>query len=700
MRRGPWWLLARSPWGGPHPPAAAPSWVDRPIRWAQLTLVEDDPGKFDLAFWLDYFRRTRSDGVCRAPAAASPTTRPRSHSTTAAGALATATRSASWSRAAASSAWSSLARTDPHATYDDVHAAHPDWIAVDADGPAPALGLARDVGHLRPGSVQLRLHDRGSPGDHDALPASTGSSSTAGPAPACATASTAGRTSGPRPGHELPGTDDPQDPARRPYILWHQERLFELWRLWDAEVRKLNPDSCVIPNAGGGATSPLDMKTIGELAPTLFADRQARSGLMPPWANGKSPRNTAPSMGDKPVGGIFSMGVEEAYRWKDSVQCEAEIRIWFADGVANGLRPWFTKFAGVLRDRRWLGVVEDLYRGITGRALPAERGATGPGGRWSTRNKPPGSTAARTPGRRSKTRARVVSGAGRGPDPLRDGPRPAARRRPPGPIQDPDPAEHRRPLGRAVPAAPRVCRPRGRLVATYETSLYDEWGVRRADFGLARFVRGLLTGNAPKGRCGTPTCGSRTIPGRAAASACWTAWTTRRGSSTGPIGWTSHLSVDVRRPPLTLIPSYPDLPMEMVYPRVTEDRTSPRCTCARLAPAGRLFPLGHRPHLLGGPGRRPRDPAPKRRAVGDDEEPPVRVYGPGMLDVTVWRQAASMTVHLVNLTNPMMMKGPFRELIPVGEQRVVVRLPAATTDAGSTCSSRNETFRSSRTARS
>ena len=35
-----------------------------------------------------------------------------------------------------------------------------------------------------------------------------------------------------------------------------------------------------------------------------------------------------------------------------------------------------------------------------------------------------------------------------------------------------------------------------------------------------------------------------------------------------------------------------------------------------------------------------------------------------MLDVTVWRQKDSMTVHLVNLTNPMMMKGPMRELIP------------------------------------
>src|SRR5205823_6763251 len=58
-----------------------------------------------------------------------------------------------------------------------------------------------------------------------------------------------------------------------------------------------------------------------------------------------------------------------------------------------------------------------------------------------------------------------------------------------------------------------------------------------------------------------------------------------------------------------------------------------------------------------------------------NEEQPVEAKGPGVLDVTAWRQKGSMTVHLVNLTNPMMMKGPFRELIPVGEQRVIVRLP-------------------------
>ena len=57
------------------------------------------------------------------------------------------------------------------------------------------------------------------------------------------------------------------------------------------------------------------------------------------------------SIGMKPLGGIFSVGVEEQYRWKDSVQSEAEIRVWVAEGTANGMRPWFTKFSGVLYDK-------------------------------------------------------------------------------------------------------------------------------------------------------------------------------------------------------------------------------------------------------------------------------------------------------------------------------------------------------------
>ena len=47
-----------------------------------------------------------------------------------------------------------------------------------------------------------------------------------------------------------------------------------------------------------------------------------------------------------------------------------------------------------------------------------------------------------------------------------------------------------------------------------------------------------------------------------------------------------------------------------------------------------------------------------------NEPPPVEVTGLGMFDVTVWRQKESMTVHLVNLTNPMAMRPNAHQLIP------------------------------------
>ena len=40
------------------------TWARKTKRWAQLTLAEDDAAKFDLDFWLNYFRKTKSDGLC------------------------------------------------------------------------------------------------------------------------------------------------------------------------------------------------------------------------------------------------------------------------------------------------------------------------------------------------------------------------------------------------------------------------------------------------------------------------------------------------------------------------------------------------------------------------------------------------------------------------------------------------------------
>jgi hypothetical protein len=129
-------------------------------------------------------------------------------------------------------------------------------------------------------------------------------------------------------------------------------------------------------------------------------------------------------------------------------------------------------------------------------------------------------------------------------------------------------------------------------------------------------------------------------------------------------------------PPLTLIPSYPDLPMEEVFPRTP--KTDIPEVYVRETGAGRVvyFPWDidrvfwevlaeDHGKLL-------------RNAVDwvTNEPRPVVVEGAGVLDVTMWRQKQSVTVHLVNLTNPMMMKGPVREFIPLPAQRLSIRLPA------------------------
>jgi hypothetical protein len=375
-------------------------------------------------------------------------------------------------------------------------------------------------------------------------------------------------------------------------------------------------------------------------------------------------------MGRKPIVGIFSVGVEEPYRWKDSVQSEAEIRLWVADGVANGLRPWFTKFSGVLHDQRWLKPVEDLYRRYAGweKYLRNEHPLARVGLVYSQQSAWFHGTSVEdyTLGwYQALIEARIPF------EMMHDR------------LLDEVHLEGFRTLILPNTAAlsDGQCRQLrefanhgGSLIGTYETSLYDEWGVRRKDFGLAD-----LFGVTFKGRVEGPMQNSYLrLEGDAAGG--------RRhpllaGLEDAPriINGVRRVEVEATRPfpnpPLTLIPSYPDLPMEKVYPRVL--KTDVPQVFLRESGRSRIvyFPwdidrtfwevlsMDHLKLL--------------HNAVSwaTDEEPVVTVTGPGVLDVTAWRQKDSLTVHLVNLTNPMMMKGPVRELLPIGEQKVRLRLP-------------------------
>ena len=647
-----------------HPTDTA-GWFDRPMRWAQLTLVENDPGTYDLNFWLDYFRRTHSDAVCLSAGgcvAYYPTKVPLHYrsqwlaNTDPFGDLVAGCRKLRMVV---------IARTDPHAAHNDVADAHPDWIAVDAEGKMrrhpvmPELWVTCALGPYNFEFMTEVTKEIVSSYQVDGVFSNRWTGSGMCYCEHCRQNFHAAA------GMDLPRTTNPREPSRRAYIAWRQQRLFDLWHLWDSEIRAINPAACYIPNSGGGALADLDMKTIGERAPILFADRQGRSGVAAPWASGKSGKEFRSTMGRKPIGGIFSVGFEEPYRWKDSVQSGAEVRLWALDGIANGLRPWFTKFSATLYDRRWLPVVEDLY----GWLYRNER---------YLRNQQPlarvaivySQQTAQFYGRKVEDHTLGYYQAlieARIPfemvhDRLLD----AAHVDPFKVLIFPNVAAL---SARQCDEIREFVKRGGSIVATHETSLYDEWGNRRADFGLADLFGASYDG-AVDARMqnsylqlgerhpilhGLDNAG-RIINGVSRVH-------------TRTIG-------SYPNPPLTLIPSYPDLPMEEVFPRVTRSGI-PEVFVRELGKSRVVyFPwdidrtfweilAADHGTLL-------------RNAVdwATNEPRPVTVTGPGVLDVTIWRQKDSLTVHLVNLTNPMMMKGPIREFIPSPPQEVTIRVPA------------------------
>jgi hypothetical protein len=647
-------------------------WFDRPMRWVQLTLVENDPGRFDPAFWLEYFGRLHADAATLSAGgivAYYPTEVPLHHrsawlgTTDPFGTLVAGCRKLGMHV---------VARTDPHAVRDEVRAAHPDWISVAANGEPRRHWANRELWvtcALGPYNFEFmdRVHreivtkylvdgifaNRWAPQGGDCYCMHCQKNFTEAT------------------GRELPRTTDARDPGRRQYLEWRAARLTELWKLWDATVRAANPAAHFIPNG------PPTMKTAGELALIQFADYQARRGTTAPWMNGRRAKEYRAVMGRRPIGGIFSVGLEEPYRWKDSVQSEPEIRLWVAEGTANGMRPWVTKFSGVLYDRRWLPAVERIYD-------------------WHyrheryLRNEEPLAEVAVLHSEQTGTYHPGVTQGDRAEDHMLGMYHALIESRVPfeyvhEAFLTPDRLDRFKLLILADAAAlsDAQCgairdyvKRGGSLLATFASSLYDEIGQRRQDFGLAD-----VFGVSFAGRIDGPMQNSYLSLDEDPATR--SRHPVLDGLADTPRIINGVFRIDVRPTvpfpsPLTLIPTYPDLPMEDVYPRIAHTETRE----LYLRDLGRnrvvYFPwdisrtfwdvmcVDH--------GRLLRN-AIRWAAVNP---PPVDVEGRGVVDVSIWRQRNSMTVHLVNLTNPMMMKGPLREVIPVGPLTARIRLPAGT----------------------
>lgn len=672
-------------------PDAEP-WFSRSMRWAQLAFVDNDPGRCDPDFWLSYFKKIHADGALLSAGGVTafyPTELPLQHrseflgNTDLLGYMVKGCRKLNMTV---------CLRTDPHAARQNVYDAHPDWIAVTEDGHKRRHWANKDLWvtcALGPYNfefmteVHKEIMNKYQPEgifsnrwsgsgicycEHCVKNFKAFSGGMDLPRSSVGTGVTDGTTVMADAGNQNKPVDSPAVAAK--YREWNIQRLKELWFLWDAEIRKIKPTSRFIPNGFP------DKKLTGQLSDIFFVDRQGRTGAIPPWNNGKGAKELrAGGMGIKPLIGIFSVGLEDSPRWKDSVNTNAELSIWAANGVANGMLPCFVKFGATPIDKRWLNTIDRLYNGY----YRSERYLrnTAPMARVAmVISDQPGGVYGRQPWQHDN--GFHVQGMyhnlveGRVPFEMINTT-----------VLD---AEHLKPFKLLILANTAMLSDAqcdqlrkfvaggGSLLATFESSLYDNQGKQRADFGLAD-VFGVSYSQGVEGPMQNSYLRLRSDP----VTNKFHPVLEGLEDAVRIINGIYSVKVTPKSTgfpsPVTLVPTYPDLPMEDVYTRIGD--TDIREVYLKEAGKGRVayFPWdidrSFWQYMALDHGKLLNNTI--RWALNED--PVVTVKGPGLIETTAWRQKNSMTVHLVNLTNPMMMKGPFRELIPV-DAEVSIEIPA------------------------
>jgi hypothetical protein len=233
----------------------------------------------------------------------------------------------------------------------------------------------------------------------------------------------------------------------------------------------------------------------------------------------------------------------------------------------------------------------------------------------------------------------------------------------------------------------------GGLLATGETSLYNEWGEPHPDFGLAEILGVRFTGRRhgslgeAESWTGTdhtylrlhPDAGGDVYgPRPPEAAQSGPRHKILAGFEATDIIAFGGLLLEVEPAagtavPLTYIPHFPAYPPEFSWMR------TPRTAIPALV----LQEATRRAYLAADLDRRfARDNLPDHgdllanliRWVARDRMP-VEVRGPGLLDCHLYRQQSCLILHVVNLTGAGAWRAPVHELVPVGPLEIRFRLP-------------------------
>lgn len=472
----------------------------------------------------------------------------------------------------------------------------------------------------------------------------------------------------------LPPSDTPA------YWRVFTDRVLELWQKYDAIAKEKKQDSFFFANSGGNVRGGPNLDRLGKVAEWFQADNQGRTYEdAAVWGCSLQGRVCNAVLDGKVAANVTAAYSTGTPGWRNVSKKPDEARMWLNESLASGMVPYF-HFVGAENgfdeDRRWQEVGVEYFA-------------------WTAQHD------AHLTTRRSIANIGVV--IGQSTQLLYPGPGPAHSRaymhettqglydallqgRFAFDFVHEDRLEPERLSRYRALLLPNVAmlsdsqcqqlrdyvRSGGSLMASFETSLYDENLRPRADFGLADLM-GVSKAGVVVGTNGNP------YSARIESANANQPHTLLDGfaNTTWIAGAQNRVPLkQVDSPVLTVVPGFVRYPPELAYPSHPHTN-EPAVVLRESGPSRTIWFAGdiERTYWLTGHGDLLRLLHNAIRWVSHDERV-INVEGTGLIELFCWETSPGYAIHLLNYTNPGAQHGWLRSVNSLGPQKITMRLPS------------------------
>ena len=459
-------------------------------------------------------------------------------------------------------------------------------------------------------------------------------------------------------------------PGTPAYWEHFNKRVLHLWNLYDGIAKEKKPTSFYFANLGAGAHAAPNLAQVGKICAWFHADNQGRTDAAPIWECSLQGRVCNAVQDGKIAVNCTGAYATGSLRWRNAAKSPAELTMWFNETLASGMvldNHFVGAEKGLGEDRRIPKVARTYFpwtvphdKHLTNKRSLANIGVVmgqstqlfyRPRAGGQVRDDLNGIYYALLEGRFAFD---FVHEDRLDPEQLRKYralilPNTAL-------LSD----EQCRQLGDYVKAG-------GSLMASFETSMYDENNVRRNDFGLAQ-VLGIHQAGSVIGTNGNLYYGRIERQHAILAGFEDTNWLPGAENRV-PVAAVSD-------PVLTVVPGFAAYPPELAYPPVS--RTTEPAVVLREQGSSRLayFP-GDIERTMWRAGNTDLSLLLQntiRWVAGDNA--PYSVTGDGLVETFGWETEGGYAIHVLNYNNPNAHRGSMRKSYPIGEQKVKMPLPA------------------------